>query len=120
MNLRSLIRSIIKEATEHPPVRGGEKLMRWGDGRIVSLNDKLESGEVTCKWTALENGVKYSRSKFNRMVGNEQSDYRDQLNRKKRTFNLEFTDGSSLSVPKRTYRQVNVPEQPEKNFFTQH
>ena len=116
--IRKIIRDILNE--EHRPVRGGEKQMRWGDGSVASLNDRLENGIAVSKFISQENAVQYNRVKWNRLDGNEQKAYAEKMNRKVMKFDVQFKDESFVAVPKAVYDQITLPELPEKNFFQQH
>lgn len=101
-------------------VKGGDKPMRWGNGEIASLNDRLESGYAVAKFTSTENAVRYSRSKWNKMGWDEQKKYAAQMNRKVIKYNVQFKDESFVSVPKAMYDQIRLTELPEKNFYQQY
>jgi len=103
--------------SEHPPVKGGDKLMRWGNGDIASLNDRLDNGFATGKFISTENAVKYSRTKWNRLDWDEQRKYAVQMNRQVTKYNVMFKDESFVSVPKSMYDQIRLPELPAKNYW---
>lgn len=118
MNIRQIIRSILME---HSPVKGGDKPMRWGNGDVASLNDRLEDGFATGKFISIENKIDYNRRKFNQMAGNGAQDaYRMKLNQKVTRYNIQFKDESFVRVPKAMYDQIQLPELPQKNFYQEY
>lgn len=101
----------------HPPVKGGEKPMRWGNGDIASLNDRLENGKAIGKFISKENAIGYSRTKWNKLGWDEQRKYAEQMNRQVTKYNVMFDDESFVSVPRNVYEQIKLQELPEKNFW---
>lgn len=104
----------------HPRVKGGDKPMRWGNGEIASLNDRLENGYAVAKFVSTENAVRYSRSKWNKMGWDEQKKYAAQMNRKVVKYNIQFKDESWVPVPKAMYDMIQLPETSPKNYWQEY
>lgn len=103
-----------------PPVKGGDKLMRWANDEVASINDRLESGFAVAKLTTIENAVRYNRIKWNKLDWNGQKKYADQMNRKVQKYNIMFKDETFIAVPKSMYDQVQLPELPPKDYSQQY
>ena len=85
---------------------------------VASFKDLIKNGEFVSKFKSIENAVKYSRNKFNRMNYAEQKEYYDKINKQKTIYNLRLRDNSFYAVSKEIYDYAkDLPEEEEQNLF---
>lgn len=75
------------------------KLYRFSDGNIMNFRDRINQGFYIKSEIALVSSVMWNRRKFNRMDDNEQKEYEEKLNKKKKEYRLFMNDGSFSIVP---------------------
>lgn len=78
----------------------------------------MENPATVAKFTARENAVAYNRNKFNRLDAAGQAAYRKRVNRERITYNIQFADGTFISVLRKRFNECPAPQTPHRDYYT--
>lgn len=87
------------------------KLYRFSDGSIDNFKNRIDKGIYIKSEIGLVSSVVWNRIKFNRMTAEEQKEYEEKLNKKKKEYRLYMKDESFSVVSPFVYKYFN-----ERNF----
>lgn len=94
-----------------------DKLWRFSWG-VSTYRQALQENRFVGKYISVENAVKYNRVKYNRSGPGEQEAYEARMNVKKTVYHLALNDERSLEVSKLVFDWANLPQWPDRDYYT--